>query len=140
MNCSIYLCRPYITTVIWSFPPVVEWLLSSMETVEPNHATNYWCNLYVLFIINSETWVKPKTCLNQTDFTLSSTKSLCNFNLCKPSTCINWTNYSVQKGFSLDRFYCCNILIIIFKKLISTYPSLKKQRWIIFYTPLHPNP
>ena len=49
---------------------------------------------------------KPKTCLNQADFTVPSTKCLCNLNLCKPSTCLNWTNSSVPKGFGLDRSYC----------------------------------
>jgi hypothetical protein len=49
---------------------------------------------------------KPKTCLNQTHFTVLLTKCLCNFSLCKPSTCLNWANYSVPKGFGLDRFHC----------------------------------
>ena len=82
------------------------------------------CILHYLFLLNvnigisllfvnmySETCLnrtlsKPKTCLNQTDFTVPSTKCLYNFNLCKPNTCLNWTNYSVIKGFSLGRFYC----------------------------------
>ena len=49
---------------------------------------------------------KQKTCLNQTDFTVPSTKCLCNLNLCKPNTCLNWTNSLVPKGFGLDRFHC----------------------------------
>ena len=49
---------------------------------------------------------KPKTCLNQEDCTVPSTKCLCNLNLCKPNTCLNWTTYAVPKGFGLDRFYC----------------------------------
>ena len=56
----------------------------------------------------NRTLSKPKTCLNQTDFTVPSTKSLCNLNLCKPNTCLNWTNFSVPTGFGLDRFYCTN--------------------------------
>ena len=52
----------------------------------------------------NRTLIKPKTCLNQTYFTVSSTKCLCNLNLCKPNTCLNWTNSSVPKGFGLDRF------------------------------------
>ena len=54
----------------------------------------------------NRTLVKPKTCLNQTDFTITSTKCLCNLNLCKPNTCLNRTNSSVPRGFSLDRFHC----------------------------------
>ena len=54
----------------------------------------------------NRTLSKPKTCLNQTKFTVPSTKCLCNLNLCKSNTCLNWTNSSVPKGFCLDRFYC----------------------------------
>ena len=32
---------------------------------------------------------KPKSCLNQTDFTVPYTKCLCNLNLCKPNTGLN---------------------------------------------------
>ena len=53
----------------------------------------------------SRTLSKPKTCL-QTNFTVSFTKCLCNFNLCKPNTCLNWTNSWVPRGLALDRFYC----------------------------------
>ena len=53
---------------------------------------------------------KPKTCLNQTDFTVPPTKCLCNLNLCKPNTCLNWANSSVPKRFCLDRFYCTRLL------------------------------
>ena len=49
---------------------------------------------------------KPKTCLSQTDFTIPSTKCLCNLNLCKPNTCLYWTKSSVPKGFGLDKFDC----------------------------------
>jgi hypothetical protein len=49
---------------------------------------------------------KPKTCLNQTNLTVLSTKFLCNLNLCKPNTWLNWTNSTVPKGFGLDRLYC----------------------------------
>ncbi len=49
---------------------------------------------------------KPKICLIQTDFTVPSTKCLCNLNLCKPNTFLNWANYAVTKGFGIDRFYC----------------------------------
>ena len=55
---------------------------------------------------------KPKTCLNQTDFTVPSTKYLCNLNLCKPNTCLNRTNSSVPKGFGLDRFYCITDILL----------------------------
>ena len=60
-------------------------------------------------------WIpsKPKTCLNQMDFTVPSTKCLCNLNLCKPSTCLNWTNSSVPNGLGLDRFYCVNLDILV---------------------------
>jgi len=68
--------------------------------VKPLH---YSC--YIEICLNW-TLSKLKTCLNQTDFTVPSTKCLCNLNLCKPSTCLNWTNSSVPKGFGLDRFYC----------------------------------
>ena len=54
----------------------------------------------------NQTLSKPKTCLSQTDFTVPSTKSLCNLNLCKPNYCLNWTNSSVPKGFGLYRFDC----------------------------------
>jgi len=37
----------------------------------------------------NQTLSKPKTWLNQTDFTVASTKCLCNLNLCKPNTCLN---------------------------------------------------
>ena len=62
-------------------------------------------NIYSETCVN-RTLSKPKTCLNQTDFTVPSTKCLCNLNLCKPNTCLNWTNSSVPKGFCLDRFNC----------------------------------
>jgi hypothetical protein len=66
-------------------------------------------NNKLLIPIYSETclhWTlsKPNTCLNQTDFTVPSLKSLCNLNLCKPNTCLNWTNSSVPKGFGLLLF------------------------------------
>ena len=71
------------------------------------------CVLYTIILksVYSETCLnqtlsKPKTCLIQTDFTVSSTKYLCHLNLCKSNTCLNRTNSSVPKGFSLDRFYC----------------------------------
>ena len=54
----------------------------------------------------SWTLSKAKTCLNHTDFTVPSTKCLCNLNLCKKNTCLYWTNTSVPMGFGLDRFYC----------------------------------
>jgi hypothetical protein len=62
----------------------------------------------------NRTLVKPKTWLNQTDFTVPSTKCLCNLNLCKPNTCLNWTNLSVPKGFGVDRIYCITILLFIY--------------------------
>ena len=68
-------------------------------------------SVQIRLIIYSETCLKrtlskPKACLNQTDFTVPSTKCLYNLNLCKPNTCLNWTNSSIPKGFGLDRFYC----------------------------------
>ena len=54
----------------------------------------------------NQTLSKPKTCVIQTDFTVPSTKYLCNLNLCKPNTCLNWTNSSASKGFGIDMFYC----------------------------------
>ena len=62
--------------------------------------------------LSKRTLSKPKTCLNQTDFTVPSPKYLCNLNLCKPSTCLNWSNSSVPMGFGYDRSYCT---IIIFR-------------------------
>jgi hypothetical protein len=66
---------------------------------------NIWFNMEIcnwqLYNLSQE-----KTWLNQTDFTVPSTKCLCNLNLCKPNTCLNWTNLSVPKGFGLDMFYC----------------------------------
>ena len=63
----------------------------------------------------SQTLSKQKACLTQTDFTVSSTKCLCNLNLCKPITFLKWTNSSVQRGFVLDRFYCtCTYTAMVF--------------------------
>ena len=77
-----------------------------------------WAILFYLFLLFQQYYMyiicwlnrtlsKPKTCLNQTHFTVPSTKCLCNFNLSKPNTCLKWTNSTVPKGFSLDRFHCC---------------------------------
>ena len=76
-----------------------------------------WAILFYLFLLFQQYYMyiicwlnrtlsKPKTCLNQTHFTVPSTKCLCNLNLPKSNTCLNWTNSSVLKGFGLDRFYC----------------------------------
>ena len=56
---------------------------------------------YYSEIFLNRTLSKLNTCLNQTDFTVPSTRCLCNLNLCKPSTCLNWTNSSVPKGFGI---------------------------------------
>lgn len=49
----------------------------------------------------SRTLSKSDTCRIQTDFTVTSTKCLCNLNLCKANTCINWTHSSVPKKDSV---------------------------------------
>ena len=75
----------------------------------------------------NQTLSKPKTCLNQTDFTVPSTKCLCNMNLYKANTCLNWTNSSVPKRFGLDRFYCTCSRWVVF----SGYSSfLHKWNWL----------
>ena len=83
-------------------------------------------------ICQNRTLSKPKTCLNQTDFTVLSTKCLCNLNLCKPKTCLSWTNYSVSKRFGLDRFYCIYIYIYIYSQTcIKSSPSRQRKYGLI---------
>ena len=91
----------HVSTLLW-----VLWCSSNGETncSDPEYK-NIAPFIYSETCLN-QTLNKPKTCLNQTDFTVPSTKCLCNLDLCKPNTCVNWTSYSVPKGFGLDRFYC----------------------------------
>ena len=77
----------------------------------------------------NQTLSKPKTCLSQTDFTVPSTKSLCNLNLCKPNYCLNWTNSSVPKGFGLDRFYCISQWTRTISLLFSLWLIITKCCW-----------
>ena len=48
-------------------------------------------NLFYIYseIYLNRTFSKHKTCLIKTDFTVPSTKCLCNLNLCEPNTCLN---------------------------------------------------
>jgi len=62
------------------------------------------CGMYYSKTCLNWTLSKLKTCLSQTDFTVPSTKCLCNLNMRKPNNCLNWTNSSVPKGYGLDRF------------------------------------
>ena len=57
----------------------------------------------------NQTLSKPKTCLSQTDLTVSSTECLCNLNLCKPNTCLNWKIFFSPKGVQFRQVlpYCC---------------------------------
>ena len=80
----------------------------------------YW---FFFTYMYSETCLN-QTCLNQTDFTVPSTKCLCNLSLCNPNTCLNWTDSSVPKGFGLDRFYCTFIMKRMFKQWWSTIPPI----------------
>jgi hypothetical protein len=76
---------------------------------------------------------KLKTCLNQTDFTVPSTKCLCNLNLCKPNTCLNWTNYPVPKEFGLDRFYCITTIIQAMDMFCNSNFRLQFRLQSVFY-------
>ena len=64
----------------------------------------------IFFCDTVKTLSKPKTCLNQTDFTVTSTKCLCNLNLRKSSTCLNWKKFSVPKGFGFRQVLCTNYI------------------------------
>ena len=105
LHCNKYCwcCTNWTMKMIFLFgkESYVHWNLSSVKH------SSVCLFLYVSFNgILQWNLFKPKTCLNQTHFTVLSTKCLCNFSLCKPSTCLNWANYSVPKGFGLDRFHC----------------------------------
>ena len=91
-----------------------------------------WRCIHVRLVIrpNLVQWnlTKLNTSLNQIDFTVPSTKCLCNWNLCKQNTCLNWTNSSVPKEFGLDRFYCIWLFPYNQYKLLSDwmYPQQMK--------------
>ena len=67
-------------------------------------------NIKIQWNCLNRTLSKHKTCLNQTECIVPSTKCICNLNLCKPNTCLRLRNSSVSKGFGLDRFYSSNII------------------------------
>ena len=112
LHSTLYpLCIPHIPITL--YPDyflhnihIMSTLHSTLHyTLYPHYIPHIHITLYSEICLN-RTLSKPKTCLNQTDFTAPSTKCLCNLNLCKPNTCLNWTNSSVPEGFCLDRFYC----------------------------------
>ena len=65
-----------------------QYLIAIVYSVISVYIMHYVIMLYSEICLN-RTLSKPKTCLNQTDCTIPSTKSLCNLNLCKPNTCLN---------------------------------------------------
>ena len=107
-----------LSVILDSYIHVLSYLFTTVSTI-------FWYSMCTSSSY-SETWLhrtpsKLKTCLIQTDFTVTSTKCLCNFNLCKPNTCLNWTKSSVPKGFGIDRFYCTlHITWLIYSCLFNT--------------------
>jgi hypothetical protein len=81
-------------------------------------------------IIN-RTLSKPKTCLNQTDFTVLSTKCLCNLNLCKPNTCLNQTDFTVPSTKCLCNLNLCGTVKSVWFRQVFGLRRFKLHRHLV---------
>ena len=125
MNCFIYMNS---INFFLHFPQVLDPIygISNLLRVKLKSKSTETCIKYSVtvnfFLQLNQTLSKPKTCLNQTNFTVPSTKCLCNLNLCKPNTCLNRTNSSVPKRFCFTVVYIYTPSSILFFCLIEMSP------------------
>ena len=85
-----------MTAFCWNFYKIFIVVFLGILGTHQEQYINSWTIYSETCLIR--TLSKPKTRLNQTDFTVISTKSLCNLNLCKLNICLNLTNSAVSKA------------------------------------------